>query len=229
MIINRSFIQGDFSSFQFLNPSPIIPKISLCSCPFSYGRYFPLYNLIEPSSPTLVHLSSHHLSICPIKLLLQFFLSCDLPGNTIQRSTPHKCGHKSRYNTFNVVVAAFLQIFWNLPFSPCVREASLRGRNFVENYYNGSSKQLNRVQQIRGEISPQKAFRLFPTPKILVDKSQQFSISYSYLLRNSGSRIRIRIQYLSIQTLVSPRLSTYEFWTFFRTYSNLNDVSQILA
>ena len=58
--------------------------------------------------PALIHHPSHHLSICPIKLLLQLFLSCDLLGNTVQRSTPHKYGHKSRYNTFNVVVAAFL-------------------------------------------------------------------------------------------------------------------------
>ena len=170
---------------------------------------------------TLKYHLSHHLSICPIKLFLQLFLSGDLLGNTIQRSTSHKCGHKSSYNAFNVVVAAFPQIFWNLPSSPCVLEVSLRGGNFVENHYNGPSKQLNHIQQIRGGISPQKASRLFPTPKILVGKSQQSSISHSYLLGNSGSRIRIKIQYLSIWTLVNPRPSTYEFWTFAPTI-NLN-------
>ena len=56
----------------------------------------------------LVHHLSHHLSICPIKLLLQVFLSCDFLRNTVQRSTSHKCGHKSRYNAFNMVVAAFV-------------------------------------------------------------------------------------------------------------------------
>ena len=86
--------------------------------------------------------------------------------------------------------------------------------NFVENYYNGPSKQLNRVQYIRGGISPWKAFRLFPTPKTLVGKSQQSLTSHSYLLGNLGSWIRTRIQYLSIWTLASPRPSTYEFWTF---------------
>ena len=164
--------------------------------------------------PTLVHHLSHHLSICPIKLLLQLFLSYDLPGNTVQRSTPHKCGHKSRYSAFNVVIAAFLQIFQRLPSSLYVREAFLRDRNFVENYYSGPNKQLNRVQYIRGEISSQKASWLFPTPKILVGKSQQFLTSHSFLLRNSGSRIRPRIQYLSIWILASPRPSTHEFWTF---------------
>ena len=56
----------------------------------------------------LVHHLNHHLSICPIKLLLQLFLSCDFLGNIVQKSTPHKYGHKSRYNAFNVVIAAFL-------------------------------------------------------------------------------------------------------------------------
>ena len=32
---------------------------------------------------TLVHHLSHHLSICPIKLLLQLFLSGDLLGNIV--------------------------------------------------------------------------------------------------------------------------------------------------
>ena len=163
---------------------------------------------------TLVHHLSHHLSICPIKLLLQLFLSCDPLGNIVQRSTPHKCDHKSRYNAFNVVVAAFLQIFWSLPSSLYVRDVSLHGGNFVENYYNGPSKQLNHIQQIRRGISPRKASRLFPTPKTLVGKSQQSLTSHSYLLGNLGSRIRTRIQYLSIWTLASPRSNTHEFWTF---------------
>ena len=102
------------------------------------------------------------------------------------------------------------------------REAFLHGGNFVKNHYNGPSKQLNRIQQIRGGISPQKASRLFPTPKILVGKSQQSSISHSYLLGNSGSWIRIKIQYLSIWTLVSPRPSMYEFWTFALTIALQN-------
>ena len=34
-----------------------------------------------------------------------------------------------------------------------------------------------------------------------------------YLLGNSGLWIRIRIQYLSIWTLISPRPNTHEFWT----------------
>ena len=131
--------------------------ISLCSDCRPYliediSHYIVPLNYPPPTlnypPPTLVYHPSYHLSICPIKLLLQLFLSCDLPGNTVQRSTSHKCGHKSRYNAFNVVIAAFLQIFWSLPSFPYIREASLNGGNFVKNYYNDLSKQLNRVQQI---------------------------------------------------------------------------------
>ena len=61
-------------------------------------------------------------------------------------------------------------MFWSLPCFPYVCEVSLRGENFVENYYNGASKQLNRIQYIRGGISPRKALRLFLMPKTLVGK-----------------------------------------------------------
>ena len=170
-ITDKFQIRGDFSSLQFFNPSPIIPKkISLCSDLLLMENISHYIVPLNHSPPILVHHLSHHLSICPIKLLLQLFLSGDLPGNTVQRSIPHKCGHKSKYNAFNVVVAVFSQIFWSLPSSPCVCEVCLRGGNFVENRYNGPSKQSNRIQQIRGRISPQKASRLFPTPKILVGK-----------------------------------------------------------
>ena len=202
-------------SFSSLIPLKSYPILFCSSC-----RLFLMEDISHYIAPlnypplTLVHHPSHHLSIGPIKLLLQLFLSCDLPGNTVQRSTPYKRGHKSRYNAFNVVVVAFLQIFWGLPSFLYVREATLRGGNFVENYYNGPSKQLNRIQYIRGGLSPRKASRLFLTPKTLVGKSQQSSTSHSYLLGISGSRIRTRIQYLSIWTLASPRPSTHEFWTF---------------
>ena len=125
----------------------------LLQSPFSvfqslfYGRYFPLYN--PPWTILPLHLfviQAITWVFVPSNFLLSFFLSCDLPGNTVQKSTPHKCSHKSRYNAFNVEVTAFLKIFWSLPSSQCVCEAFLCGENFVENHYNGPSKQLNRIQ-----------------------------------------------------------------------------------
>ena len=151
MIINKSLIRGDFSLLvtQSLSNNANLPSVLiaprlllfLAPPPLLSWKIFPIIQfLLNYLPPTLIHHLSHHLNICPITLLLQLFLNCDLPGNTVQKSTSHKCGHKSRYNAFNVVVTAFLQIFWSLPFSLCVREASLRGGNFVENYYNGLSK-----------------------------------------------------------------------------------------
>ena len=34
-------------------------------------------------------------------------VSCGSQGNTVQKSSPHKCGQKSSYSAFNAVVAAF--------------------------------------------------------------------------------------------------------------------------
>ena len=150
MITNKSLIRGAFP-LQLLNPSLITPISSLFLL-LSPSLMEDISHYIVPLNYpplTLVHHPSHHLSICPIKLILQLFLSCDLLGNTVQKSTPHKYGHKSRYNAFNMVIAVFLQIFWSLSSSSYVCEASLCGGNFVKNYYNGPSKQLNRVQQIR--------------------------------------------------------------------------------
>ena len=113
----------------------------------SYGRYFSLYN--PPWSILPLHLFVIQATtwvFVPSNFLLSFSLSCDLSRNIVQRSTPHKCGHKSRYTAFNVKVIAFLYIFWSLLSSQCVCEAFPRGGNFVENHYNGLSKQLKRVQ-----------------------------------------------------------------------------------
>ena len=143
-----------------------------------YRRYFPLYSLIEPSFPYTYSSSKSPLEQLSHQPSSSAFLNDNLSGNTVQRFTPHKCGHNGRYNAFNVEVAAFLQIFWSLPSSQCVCEVFLRDGNFVEYHYNGPSKQLNHIQQIRGGISPWKAFLLFPISKILVAKSQQSLISY---------------------------------------------------
>ena len=143
-------VQGDKCSYKFSKQNTnaiLIATMSFLSISIpSLWKIFPIIVSLNHLPPTLVHHLSHHLSICPIKLLLQLFLNDNLLGNTIERSTPHKCGHKSRYNAFNVKVAAFLQIFWRLPHFQCVCEAFLRGGNFVENHYNGSSKQLIRIQ-----------------------------------------------------------------------------------
>ena len=39
-------------------------------------------------------------------------MSCGRRDNTVQRSSPYKCGQKSICHAFNVVIAAFSWIFW---------------------------------------------------------------------------------------------------------------------
>ena len=146
--------------------------------PFSWRVSYIIQFSLGHLDPTLIDHLSPYLSVCPIRHPLQLVVSCDSQDNTVQGSPQHKCGQKSSCNAFNAEVAVFLQIFWSLPSSQCICEVFLRGGNFVEHPYNGPSKQLNRIQQIRGGVSPRKAFLLLPRPKILVGKSQQSLISY---------------------------------------------------
>ena len=77
------------------------------------------------SCPFLLEVSLHYIvlhcsilsSTClPSSLVLEFLFLLsqlfDFLGviqNTVQRSSPHKCGQESCYNAFNAVVAAFSQ------------------------------------------------------------------------------------------------------------------------
>ena len=69
--------------------------------------YPPLNNLYPP----LVDHPKLYLSTYPIRHPLQLSVSCGSQCNTVQRSSPQKCGLKSSSNTFNVVVTTFSQIF----------------------------------------------------------------------------------------------------------------------
>ena len=72
------------------------------------GRAFTLYSffLYYPDR-TLVHHLSLHLSICPISHLLWLSVNGGGWNYTVQRCSPYKCGQKSWYSAFNVVVVAF--------------------------------------------------------------------------------------------------------------------------
>ena len=95
--------------------------------------------------PTLVDHLSPYLSACLIRHPFWLSVSCGHQDNTVQGSPQHKCGQKSSCNVFNAEVAAFLYIFWSLPFSQCICEVFLCGGNFLEHPYNGQSTQLNRI------------------------------------------------------------------------------------
>ena len=67
-------------------------------------------------------------------LLSQFFdfLGVKVIKNTVQRSTPHKCGQESCCNAFNAVVAAFSQDISASLSRPCTLVIYLHLWNFLE-------------------------------------------------------------------------------------------------
>ena len=67
--------------------------------------------LLDYLDSTLVDHLSHYLSACPIRHPLWLSVSCGNQDNTVQRSSPHKCGQKVSCRAFNVVAAVFSQIF----------------------------------------------------------------------------------------------------------------------
>ena len=178
-----------------------------------YGRYFPLYSPLELSSPYTCSSSKPPLEYLSHQFSSSVFLNDNLLGNTVQRSTPHKCGHNGRHSAFNVEVATFPQIFWNLPSSQGVCEVFLRGKNFLQYHYIGPSKQFEPYS-----IDPRRniSWDSFPVISHARNSSGQilafFNLSV-YLLGNSGSWIRIRIQYLLIWSLTITRPNMHEFWT----------------
>ena len=124
------------------------------------------------------------------------------------------------YNTFNMKVVAFLQIFWNLPSSQGACEVFLRGRNFLQYHYIGPSRQFEPYSiDPRRNISSDS----FPAISHARNSSGQTLAVFNllvYLLGNSGSWIRIRIQYLLIWTLTSPRPNMHDFLTSAPTILN---------
>ena len=163
-----------------------------------YGRYFSLYSPLELSSPYTCSSSKPPLEQLSHQLSSLAFLNDNLLENSVQRSTPHKCGHNGRYSAFNVKVAAFPQIFWSLPSSQGACEVFLRSRNFVQYHYIGPSKQFEPYS-----IDPRR--NISSKSFLVISHAQNFSgqtlVIFNllvYLLGNSGLRIRIIIQYLSI-------------------------------
>ena len=187
-----------------------------------YGRYFPLYSPLKLSSPYTCSSSKPLLKQLSRQFSSSAFLNDNLLGDTVQRSTPHKCGHNGRYSAFNVEVAAFPQIFWSLPSSQGACEVFLRGRNFVQYHYIGLNKQFEPYS-----IDPRR--NISSESFLVISHAQNFSgqtlVIFNllvYLLGNSGLWIRIRIQYLLIQALTSPRPNMHEFWTFAPTIAPQN-------
>ena len=190
----------------------VLFPLNFSTVPF-YGRYFSLYSPLELFSPYTYLSSKPPLKQLSHQLSSSVFLNDNLLGNTVQKSTPHKCGHNGRYSAFNVEVVTFPQIFWSLPSSQSACEVFLRDRDFVQYHYIGLSKQFEPYSTYSRSNISSESF-------LVISHAQNFSgqilVIFNpliYLLGNLGLWIRIRIQYLSIWAFTSPRPNMHEFWT----------------
>ena len=94
-------------------------SLSLFFLPPFYEGFIPLYSpsLFDPT----VHLSVIQHGTLSFQSLTAFdFLGIKIPVNTVQGSSPHKCGQESSCAAFNAVVAAFypdISVSLSLPYA----------------------------------------------------------------------------------------------------------------
>ena len=117
--------------------------VTLPSCSFFFSLVF--------SSGGFTHYIVLHCSILSStclssSLVLEFlfllsqlfdFLGVKVIQNTVQRSSPHKCGQESCCNAFNAVVAAFFQDISSSLSLPCTLVSYLHLWNFLEGGLRG--------------------------------------------------------------------------------------------
>ena len=142
------------------------------------------------SCPLLLEVSLHYIvlycsilsSTClPSSLVLEFlfllsqlfdFLGVKVIENTVQRSSPHKCGQESCCNAFNAVVAAFFQdIFASLSL-PCTLVIYLHLWNFLEGGLRGS-----RGSSYRHMPYPRRVFLSDQYPWTLTRSTVSYEVS----------------------------------------------------
>ena len=94
---------------------------------------------LDHPDPTLIDRLILYLSVCPIKHPIWLSMSCNSQGNTVQKSSPHKCGQKSSFGAFNAVVAAFPQIFLgSLPSHMFTRHVPITGASMKVTFIVGA-------------------------------------------------------------------------------------------
>ena len=121
--------------------------------------------------PFLLEVSLHYIifhcsilsSTClPSSLVLEFlflllqlfdFLGVKVISNTVQRSSPHKCGQESCCNAFNAVVAAFSQDISASLSLLCTLVIYLHLWNFLEGRLRGAEVHLADIYQTWGGYS----------------------------------------------------------------------------
>ena len=108
---------------------------------YSWRISYIIQFLLDYLDPILVDHLSHYLSVCLIRHPFWLFVSCGSQNITVQGSSPHRCGQKVSCRAFNMVAAAFLQIFPNfhssstftmhVPLSGIFQKVTLSNRIYV--------------------------------------------------------------------------------------------------
>ena len=135
-----------------------------------YRSYFLMFLLFFPCPLLLEVLLNYIVLHCSIlsstclssSLVLEFplplsqlfdFLGVKMIQNTVQRSSPHKCGQESCCNAFNAVVAAFSQDISTFLSLPCTLVSYLHLWNFLEGGLRG-----RRGLSYRHMLDPRRVF-----------------------------------------------------------------------
>ena len=154
--------------------------VTLPSCSFFFSRVS-LF-LQEVSLHYIVlHCSILSSTCLSSSLVLEFlfllsqlfdFLRVKVIQNTVQRSSPHKCGQESCCNAFNAVVAAFSQdISASLPL-PCTLVSYLHLQNFLEGGLRG-----RQGLSYRHMPDPRRVFLLDQYPWTLTCSTVSYGVS----------------------------------------------------
>ena len=145
-LVTSSNVRGVGSQIKFFSLGCVLPDatVTLPSCSFFF---FSCPLLLE----VLLHYIVLHCSILsstclPSSLVLEFlfllpqlfdFLGVKVIENTVQRSSPHKCGQESCCNAFNAVVATFSQDIYASLSLLCTFVIYLHLWNFLEGGLRG--------------------------------------------------------------------------------------------
>ena len=159
----------------------VLPNVTvtLPSCSFFFSR---VSLLLEGSLHYIVLHYSILSSTCLLSsLVLEFlfllsqlfdFLGVKVIQNTVQRSSPHKCGQESCYNAFNAVVVAFSQDISASLSLPCTPVSYLHLWNFLEGGLSG-----RRGLSYRHMPDPRRVFLSNQYPWTLTCSTVSYGIS----------------------------------------------------
>ena len=190
----RSYVRrvrfGQFNGFESSPRGMILDKMVSFRLYFSrcYSSYFLMFLLFLFSSPLLLEGLLHYIVLhCSIpsstclssSLVLEFpfllpqlfdFLRVKMIFNTVQGSSPHKCGQESCCNAFNAVVAAFswdISVSLSLPYALVIY---LHLWNFLE-----SGLRESRGPSHRHTSDPRRVFFSDQPPWILTRSTVSYN------------------------------------------------------